>query len=261
MTSGSTVLACCAGRRVSHFRVSGKRVCQGSVAHRHTSSGNKCNAKRRIFFFFFFPSHIIKLQHTLPLSRHSSCPNTFPLLVQTRPPAFLVFAAVFGGSCSSSATAGGRQFARLERRCSRHALRPALCRHHHCRGRWGVGGRSSVWGRAIVCQPRKREKSIPACQHLVITVNMWLIVCPWILLYQRVERVTAEGRRHKKQGVFFSFLWAKKKKAKKKMSVHDEELAEQLQLQPCAPRNRTYWKTDEDRMNKQEKDGRITATY
>lgn len=130
MTSRSTVWAHCAGQRVSHFRVSGKRVCQGSVAHRHTS-GNKCNAKRRIFFFF--------LTHH-KTTTHSLCHST--RVVQTRslclsplPPAFLVFAAVFGGSCSFSALAGSQQFAWLERRRSHQALRPALCRHHHCRGR------------------------------------------------------------------------------------------------------------------------------
>lgn len=143
----------------------------------------------------------------------------FPLLVSSSSCLLGLCSSFFwggGGSCSSSAPAGSQRFARLERRRSRHALRPRPLSPSSPSG-WGeVRGRSSVWGRAIVCQPRKREKSIPACQHLVITVNMWLIVCPWILLYQRVERVTAEGRRHKKQGVlfFFSFLLAKKKRKK-----------------------------------------------
>lgn len=128
MISRSTVWAHYAGQWVSHFWVSGKRACQGSVAHRHTPSRNKCNAKRRIFFFF--------LTHH-KTTTHSLCHGT--RVVQTRslclsplPSAFLVFAAVFGGSCSSLATAGSQQFARLEKRRSRHALRPALCRHHHC---------------------------------------------------------------------------------------------------------------------------------
>lgn len=90
------------------------------------------SAMQREEFFFFLTHH--KTTHSL--GHGTQVVQTRSLCLSPLPSAFLVFAAVFGGLCSSSssATAGSRQFARLERRRSRHALRPALCRHHHCRG-------------------------------------------------------------------------------------------------------------------------------
>lgn len=176
------------------------------MAHRHTSSGNKCNAKRRSFIpppllTTHTHTHIIKLQHT-----PSVCHAT--RLVQT------------SSLCSSlwsrsSLKARARPGPLKDTRRSCQPLRSA-CR---CRGSEGeVGSRSSVfWGRAIVCPPRKREKkkkkidpSVPASRDYSKYVTNSLS------LNAALSASGAWDSRREKTQVAFFFLYFPKKQNKNK---------------------------------------------